>query len=349
MRIAFSTACAAVLSFLSAGSSFADEPIFSGSAFAISEDGWFLTNAHVVSKCSRVEVKGIGFSDPPKIDEINDLAALKVTPTTPISALKFRKNPVGLGEDIVAIGFPLSGLLSDSIKVTTGNVNALAGISNDTRYIQISTPIQPGNSGGPIVDKDGLLLGITTATLSKDVSDKIGITAQNVNFALRSSVAELFLQSQTIAYQSAEKPNGNSTLSTADLAERITPSVLPVLCYGKPADKVEVPNAEAQTGIAPPQVPAASVIEASGYDAIGFDYQTLKEVSYYTCKSACENDRQCQAFTFNKHYNFCFLKRDIAILIRNNDAMSGYSSVKSTQVLYSNFTVIRDMDFPGGD
>lgn len=291
----------------------------------------------------------LGFTDPPKIDEINDLAALKVAFNKPVTPVSFRKNPVRLGEDIVAIGFPLSGLLSDSIKVTTGNVNALAGLANDTRYLQISTPIQPGNSGGPVLDQSGLLLGITTATLSKNVADNLDITAQNVNFAIRSSVAELFLQSQGVSYQSVDRPANTTPLSTADLAEKITPSVFPVLCYGKPVEAVQVPTAEAQTSIAPQQVPSPTLIEANGYDAIGFDYSTLKDVPLYTCKSACANDAQCMAYTYNQHYNFCFLKRDVVALIRNSDAASGYSSMKSSQVIFSNFTVYRDMDFPGGD
>lgn len=327
----------------------ADEPIFSGTAFAISDDGWLLTNAHVVSKCTRVEIKGLGFSEPPKLDETNDLAALKVTPSRPISAVQFRKSPIRLGEDIVAIGFPLAGLLSDSIKVTTGNVNALAGISNDTRYIQISTPIQPGNSGGPVVDNRGTLIAITTATLSKDVADKIGITAQNVNFAVRASVAELFLQSRGIAYRSLETDEHPVTLSTADLADKTTASVFPVFCYGKPAETVAVPQVEEQASASPQLVPTERMIDANGYDAIGFDYATLKDVPLYTCKSACANDSQCMAFTYNTHYNVCFLKGDVVALIRNGDATSGYSSQKSSQVFYSNFTVFRDVDLPGGD
>jgi hypothetical protein len=248
-------------------------------------------------------------------------------------------------------------LLSDSIKVTTGNVNALAGIANDTRYVQISTPIQPGNSGGPVVDKDGLLIGITSATLSKDVADKIGITAQNVNFAIRSSVAELFLQSQGIAYRSAEIPQQQVPLATADLADKITPSVYPVLCYGKPAETasepnvIEEPKAEAkvgtfQDGIVQQQ---QTLIDAGGYDAIGFDFYTMKDVSYATCRTACANNGQCMAFTYNLHHNYCFLKSDVVALIRNGDATSAYSSLKSSKIVFSNFTVYRDMDFPGGD
>lgn len=174
----------------------ADGPTSSGTGFAVTTDGWLLTNAHVVQACKRIEIKGRGDAADPRIDAINDLALVRVDAAKPLQPLVFRRAPTRLGEDILAIGFPLATLLSDSVKVTTGNVNALAGLRNDTRYIQISTPIQPGNSGGPVVDRDGLLMGITSATLSKGIADEIGITAQNVNFAIRASVADLFLQSQ---------------------------------------------------------------------------------------------------------------------------------------------------------
>lgn len=172
-------------------------------------------------------------------------------------------------------------------------MNALAGIANDTRYIQVSTPIQPGNSGGPIVDKDGMLLGVTTATLSKDLTDKIDITAQNVNFAIRSSVVEAFLQSQGINYQQLDRQTEAAPLSTADLAEKVSPSVFPVACYGQAAEEVNVATPEANTNLTPIQIFKPTLIDANGYDAVGYDYQAIKNVTYYSCKSACANDGQC--------------------------------------------------------
>jgi len=231
----------------------ADEPTSSGTGFAVTQDGWVLTNAHVVKDCRRVEVKGHGDASDPRIDAINDLALVKIAASQPLKPLVFRKSPIRLGEDIVAIGFPLATLLADSVKVTTGNVNALAGIRNDTRYIQISTPIQPGNSGGPVVDRDGFLLGITTATLSKETADQIGITAQNVNFAIRASVADLFMQSQSVADQSGDKAADQQPTSTADLAERVTPSVFQILCYAK---------SEAQVASTPPDGASGATIQA---------------------------------------------------------------------------------------
>lgn len=231
---------------------FADQPSSSGTGFAVTSDGWILTNAHVIQDCGRIEVKGKGDAADPRIDEINDLAVVKIAGGEALKPLVFRKSPTRLGEDIVAVGFPLATLLADSVKVTTGNVNALAGIRNDTRYIQISTPIQPGNSGGPVVDRNGYLLGITSATLSKKTADEIGITAQNVNFAIRASVAELFMQSQSLTDQAAESPANQTPLSTADLADSVTPSVFQILCYPKPDARVAMlPDAPDQEQAAP--------------------------------------------------------------------------------------------------
>lgn len=198
-------AAMAALMTLTAANAMAEEPSSSGTGFAVTSDGWILTNAHVVDGCRRMEVNGLGDAADSRVDVTNDLALLKVPVKKPLSPLTFRRAPTRLGEDIIAIGFPLAGLLSDSIKVTTGNVSALAGLHNDTRHLQISTPIQPGNSGGPVIDRDGYLVGITTATLSKEAADKIGVPAQNVNFAIRASVADLFMQSQSVANQSGDK------------------------------------------------------------------------------------------------------------------------------------------------
>ncbi|MGO7446505.1 trypsin-like peptidase domain-containing protein [Rhizobium ruizarguesonis] len=264
------------LSMAVASHAFGDEPTSSGTGFAVTTDGWILTNAHVVQDCGRIEVKGKGDATDPRIDETNDLAVVKVSSAVPLKPLAFRKSPTRLGEDIVAVGYPLATLLADSVKITTGNVNALAGIRNDTRYVQISTPIQPGNSGGPVVDRNGNLLGITTATLSKRAADEIGITAQNVNFAIRASVAELFMQSQSLVNQAADNAETSIALSTADLADRVTPSVFQILCYPKayarvalipdvstsgqsqpPANSVNLPTDNAATDEASLVVPRA--------------------------------------------------------------------------------------------
>ncbi|MBD9508009.1 trypsin-like peptidase domain-containing protein [Ensifer sp. ENS07] len=329
-------------------SAFADNPTSSGTGFAVTSDGWIMTNAHVVEKCSRIEIKGKGAAFDPRIDATNDLALVKVSVGLPLKPLTFRRTPTRLGEDIVSIGYPLADLLSDSVKITTGNVNALAGLKNDTRYIQISTPIQPGNSGGPVVDRDGFLLGVTSATFSKQAADEIGITAQNINFAIRGSVGDLFMQSQNIQSHSGDKVPAQPVMTTADLADIIAPSVFQILCYGSPVQQSSVQTQDTVTNI-PRATANVPLLDASGYDAIGFDYGTLKNVSYQDCRTACETDRQCKAITYNAKHRFCFLKDNVVALIRNSDAMAAYSSAKAADVIVSDFTSYSGVDIPGGD
>lgn len=210
-------------------------PSSSGTGFFVNAEGWVLTNAHVLESCSRVSVSDYGDGTDIKLDRQNDLGLLKVVSGKGIQPLRFRQPAPRLGDDIVAFGYPLAGFLSDSLKVTTGNINSLGGLDNDTRYLQISAPLQPGNSGGPVMDRSGAVLGISTAVLGQTFAGATGILPQNVNFAIRSNVAELFLQSRGVEYDHASADK--ETLSTADLSDLAIPSVVQILCYGSSAQE----------------------------------------------------------------------------------------------------------------
>lgn len=205
------------------------EPTSSGTGFLINDGGWAVTNAHVVDGCTKLTVLGIGDVTDLKTDRQNDLAAVHISGIRNRPFLTLQSSPARLGDDIAAFGYPLRGLLSDAIKVTTGNINSLVGVDNDTRFLQVSTPLQPGNSGGPIVNRTGNVVGVATSVLGSKFAETTGILPQNVNFAIRSNVASVFLQSHGIDHESA--PSSSSTLSTADLAEKISPAVIQILCY----------------------------------------------------------------------------------------------------------------------
>lgn len=233
------------------------QPSSSGTGFFVNAGGWVLTNAHVLEDCKRATVLGLGDTSDWFLDRQNDLAVLRVTGTKDSTYLSFRKSPVRLGEDIAAFGYPLRGLLSDSIKVTTGNINSLVGLDNDTRYLQISAPLQPGNSGGPVVDRSGAVLGVATAVLGSRFAESTGILPQNVNFAVRSNIAEMFLQSRGIEY--SETSEASATPSTADLAEQVAPAVVQILCYSdEPAPSIATSEAPPQTAKTESPTPAAS-------------------------------------------------------------------------------------------
>ncbi|WP_404925139.1 S1C family serine protease [Mesorhizobium sp. ORM16] len=210
----------------------ADDVSASGTGFFVNGKGWVVTNAHVVEGCTTISVPRLGDGSDLAIDKQNDLAAFRLGDGEGKPFLPLRRSQPRLGEDIAAYGFPLTGVLSDSIKVTTGNINSLVGIENDTRYLQVSTPLQPGNSGGPVVDQWGSIVGVSTAVLGSGFTNATGIAAQNVNFAIRSNVVELFLQSRGIQFDAADPASDAKPFSTADLSDKVVPSVVQVLCHG---------------------------------------------------------------------------------------------------------------------
>jgi S1-C subfamily serine protease len=176
-----------------------------GTAFAINTDGFFLTNAHVVAGCADVVLRGIGDSSQKASvwaqDPQNDLALLKTSQLT-VPVLDFAdSNQLRLGQSVVVIGYPLAGDLASGIKVTTGAVSSLAGPGDDTRLVQVTAPIQPGNSGGPLLNDYGNVIGVVQATLNKmKFAVETGRIPENVNFAIKSSIVRVFLDSNNVRY-----------------------------------------------------------------------------------------------------------------------------------------------------
>ncbi len=171
-----------------------------GSGFFVTKDGYLLTNFHVVREANRIEVKYK--SRPPykaeviEVDESNDLALLKVDgtdfPPLPIS----RKDSVDLGDAVFTIGFPNIEMQGSEPKYTDGKISSLAGIQDDPSEYQISVPVQPGNSGGPLCNENGEVVGIVVARLNDMAAlRETGAVPQNVNYAVKARHALHLLQS----------------------------------------------------------------------------------------------------------------------------------------------------------
>ena len=169
----------------------------SGSAIAISQDGLVLTNYHVVDKCKTIEVTSENGRSPASVkasDRATDLALLQSRLVFP-SVASFRLTAAEQGETIAVVGFPLVGLLSSEGSVSFGHVTALRGINDDLQKLQISAPVQPGNSGGPLLDQSGRLLGVVVQKLDAlRVAQVTGDIPQNINFAIKAEVAQMFLR-----------------------------------------------------------------------------------------------------------------------------------------------------------
>lgn len=201
----------------------------SGTGFFVSKSGHVMTNAHVVSECAEVSFWADGRQHLLMLigtDEANDLAVLQVG-GAPSHIATFREGrPIRPGDDIMVVGFPLRNLLSDDSVVTTGTVSARAGLQNNSSYLQISAPIQPGNSGGPVLDSSGLVVGVATAFLdSVKMMKERQVVPQNVNFAVNGSIAKAFLDAHDIPYVVQANVSQKERSEIADLARRYTVSI----------------------------------------------------------------------------------------------------------------------------
>lgn len=197
----------------------------SGTGIFVTSDGRLVTNAHVVKGCRDIEV-GMGHGDfePGKLvaaDPINDLALLKVNATPEHAAtLRFDAKQ---GENVEVFGYPLSDVLASSGNFTTGIVTALAGIGNDSQFYQISAPVQPGNSGGPLLDENGNLIGVVSAKLNPFSEIKAqGDIPENVNFAIKASVVANFLQDNAVRFAIGEATQPMKGPDLADEAKALS-------------------------------------------------------------------------------------------------------------------------------
>lgn len=178
----------------------------SGSGFAIDQTH-IVTNAHVVDGAHSVSVISEKFSAPAAIvfsDPRNDIALLRVDRDLGTGA-RFRDvDTIDLGEDIVVLGFPLQGLLGSGPTATAGNVSSLCGIGNDSSVLQFTAPIASGNSGGPILDSSGLVIGLVHASLNLDHVRQSGGNAENVNFGVKAPIVKTFLATTGINFLQAK-------------------------------------------------------------------------------------------------------------------------------------------------
>ncbi len=188
-----------------------------------------LTNHHVVDGCNRVLLKApdgrwLGAVPPARVDQQLDLALLSVPGLTG-PTLAFRQGPaVRRGEGVVVFGFPLAGLLSSDPKLTRGEINGLAGLADNPIHFQVSAEVQPGNSGGPMLDMQGHVTGVVVSKLNAQrVAQRTGDIAQNVNFAVKGEAALAFLQRAGAPPRLAASTGAErSAADIGDIAQRST-------------------------------------------------------------------------------------------------------------------------------
>ena len=185
-------------------------PRVTGTGFFITEGGFLITNHHVVEGANQVRLSTNGsliVAKVVKLDAANDLALLKAEgkftalPVTTSRAVK-------LGSSVATVGFPNIGLQGYAPKLSKGEIASLTGAADDARYFQISVPMQPGNSGGALVDERGNVVGVVSAKLNARVAlDASGSLPENVNYAVKSSFLLSFLESLPNVANQIKEPN----------------------------------------------------------------------------------------------------------------------------------------------
>jgi S1-C subfamily serine protease len=190
-----------------------------GTGFVVSNAGHVVTNNHVIKDCVG-DVHGNLVGESATIlrvvsaDETNDLALLQATGTFKDVAT-IRATAIHSGDPVIAIGFPFHGLLTSDFTVTNGIINSLAGLFNDTRVLQISAPVQPGNSGGPLLDTTGTVIGVVSQKLNAlKMAKATGDLPENINFAIKTGALRDFLDNSVVPYRTSEQ---TTEMKTADI------------------------------------------------------------------------------------------------------------------------------------
>ncbi|MCA3325109.1 MAG: trypsin-like peptidase domain-containing protein [Roseomonas sp.] len=203
-----------------------------GTGFVVARDR-VLTNHHVIDGCNAINIRTadgrtLPATMPARVDVQRDLALLAV-PNDPGPVLPFRANPVRRGESVVTYGFPLAGLLAAGPTLTTGEVSALAGLANNEQHFQISAPVQQGNSGGPLLDRQGHVMGVIVSKLNAQrIAQRTGDIPQNVNFAVKGTEALGFLRRAGV--EPTLRESAPTELSAAEVGERAHPSTVFIRC-----------------------------------------------------------------------------------------------------------------------
>jgi len=193
-----------------------------GSAFAVNSKGNLVTNEHVVSNCNKIAIRKNEEYFTARLvvkNALLDLAILKVPGYLLPTFVKFSQE-IRSGQEVVALGYPLGDVLGDELKVTTGIIASMSGLMGNPNHLHFTAPVQPGSSGGPLMNRKNELVGVNTAGL-------IGEKLQNINFAVKGTVLQQFLAKNGIEFSYAAQ---NTQMSIPDIVDSAKHHVLQVYC-----------------------------------------------------------------------------------------------------------------------
>lgn len=173
-----------------------------GTGFAVNPKGYFITCHHVIKNAGNILIHTPDGPVPAQIialDPVNDLAILKIQKWDGHFLGLTPSSEVGHASEVTAAGFPDPTVLGVNPKVSTGIVSALSGVRDDPRFLQISAPVQPGNSGGPLMSSTGRVVGVVAAGLnSMDRMTQGGYLPQSVNYAIKTDLIYPILRNASV-------------------------------------------------------------------------------------------------------------------------------------------------------
>ena len=195
----------------------------SGTGFYVSNKGHIISNHHVVEGCNTVKLTFKGkevAADVLAVDKMNDLAILKAD-LIPKKVYSVATEDASLLEDIIIAGYPLGKKVSAAIKTSKGSITALAGYGDNYSEFQTDAALNQGNSGGPIMDQKGNVVGVAVANYGK----KAGV--ESFNFGIKSSTLKTFANANGLKFL----PPNNRDLSNKDLGQLITEATIYLECH----------------------------------------------------------------------------------------------------------------------
>ena len=204
--------------------------VASGTGFYVSNSGHIITNYHVIEGCKDVKAHSKGRELDAVIianDRANDLAVLKISESPDYFFALSQDSPYPL-QDIIVAGYPFGDAVSSSVKFTRGIVSSLTGINNNYSEIQIDAALQPGNSGGPIMDDYGNVIAVAVAKLDEDIiKEDFGVIPENTNFGVKVSAVKNLMEGNRITFK---VPN-TLIIDKQELSRQATDGTVYLTCW----------------------------------------------------------------------------------------------------------------------
>jgi S1-C subfamily serine protease len=171
-----------------------------GTGFAINDDGVIITSYHVIKNAKQIQVQfQDGTAVPAKVVKKSpniDIAILKIDTPTPDYLVMDSQPELAVGDHVFTIGFPVEELLGQEPKFTDGAISSLSGIKGEATFMQITVPVHPGNSGGPLLSENGKVVGVIAATIAfQPFMEQTRAMPQNINYAVNGSFVAPLLSS----------------------------------------------------------------------------------------------------------------------------------------------------------